>query len=153
MTNGPALQWSVWVATEASGDDLARLEADAFGAKSWGKNNLLESYVTPGVTVLMAGKENYPPVGFIIIRCAIDEAEILSIGVSADMRKRGVARALMTEAERFAMRQGAKSFFLDVAENNPEAMMLYQKLGFIEISRRRAYYRDGADGIIMAKEL
>ena len=39
--------------------------------------------------------------------------------------------------------------FLEVNEHNAPAINFYKKLGFIETNKRKKYYKDGADAIIM----
>jgi ribosomal-protein-alanine N-acetyltransferase len=40
---------------------------------------------------------------------------------------------------------------LEVRVSNSPAQNLYKKLGFFELQRRKAYYPDGEDAIVMAK--
>ena len=42
---------------------------------------------------------------------------------------------------------------LEVRESNLKAKALYQKLGFFEVKRRRRYYEDGEDAIVMTLDL
>jgi ribosomal-protein-alanine N-acetyltransferase len=37
---------------------------------------------------------------------------------------------------------GAENAFLEVRESNQPARKLYEKLGFVEVGRRKAYYPD-----------
>jgi [ribosomal protein S18]-alanine N-acetyltransferase len=43
--------------------------------------------------------------------------------------------------------------FLDVAEGNGPAAALYRGLGFAEVGRRRRYYPDGADALVLRRDL
>ncbi|WP_431272740.1 hypothetical protein [Dankookia sp. P2] len=43
--------------------------------------------------------------------------------------------------------------FLEVAAGNAAARGLYQGLGFAEVSRRRRYYPDGSDALVMRRDL
>ncbi len=79
--------------------------------------------------------------GYIIARHAVDEAEILNLGVGAARRRRGTGRALV-EAMLAALRErGIRAVFLEVRESNAVALHLYAVLGFIPVGRRRRYYR------------
>lgn len=97
------------------------------------------------------------PVGFLLARVVVDEAEVLSIGVDPAHRRAGVARALLTHDLPDMQRKGAKSCFLEVGCDNPGAVQLYLSLGFLETGRRKNYYRraDGTriDALLMQKRL
>ena len=46
---------------------------------------------------------------------------------------------------------GISRLFLDVAESNTSARALYDAAGFAQTGRRRAYYADGDDAILMTR--
>ena len=81
--------------------------------------------------------------GFILVRIAADESEVLTIGVVPEERKRGVGTELMTEAAKMAASQGAVCLFLEVGRQNIAARRLYGKLGFEQVGTRGHYYRRG----------
>jgi len=85
-------------------------------------------------------------VGFLLLRQAADEAEIITLAVRPAVRRSGVARRLlMVGLDKMAGR-GAPRCFLEVAEDNMAARALYGAMGFAEIGRRPGYYRDAAGG-------
>ena len=43
--------------------------------------------------------------------------------------------------------------FLEVSTRNPAARGLYQQLGFQQVGRRKGYYADGSDALVMSKSL
>ena len=94
---------------------------------------------------------------FILIQVAADESEILSLGTSPQMRRAGLARALLIEAAAEAMKRAATAMFLEVAEDNLAALALYRSCGFATHGRRRAYYmRSGAqpaDALMLRAQL
>jgi [ribosomal protein S18]-alanine N-acetyltransferase len=79
--------------------------------------------------------------GFVIARSIADEAEIISIGVPPDCRRRGIGGALLADALFRAVALGAQSVFLEVAEDNPGAIAFYRCAGFETVGRRPDYYR------------
>lgn len=84
-------------------------------------------------------------VGFVLLRSVLDEAEILTIAVDPDYRKKGVGRALMEETLRKLYADRAAKLFLEVDANNQPALSLYTKLGFKKIGERQGYYRSDKD--------
>jgi ribosomal-protein-alanine N-acetyltransferase len=48
---------------------------------------------------------------------------------------------------------GAVRLFLEVSTRNPAARGLYQQSGFQQVGRRRAYYADGSDALVLSKDL
>lgn len=128
---------------------LARLEAQSFGERSWGENNVKASFVAPRVTILLAGKVANPPSGFAMWRDLDGEAELLTIGVEPGAQRKGLAAALLEAVRKQAIQAGAGRLFLEVDAGNEAALALYKAAGFEKISLRRAYYRDGADAVIM----
>ncbi|MGB0498481.1 MAG: GNAT family N-acetyltransferase [Rubricella sp.] len=91
--------------------------------------------------------------GFLLARHAGSEAEILTIAVAPEKRRRGLARLLMERFESAAREDGAREAFLEVSERNAGAAALYAKRGFHIIARRPVYYADGSDALIMRKGL
>ena len=83
--------------------------------------------------------------GFQILSYVLDEAHLLNIGVDPAMRRRGLAREMLTRAMRESAEAGATNMFLEVRAGNTGAIALYDELGFCETCRRRGYY-PGPDG-------
>ena len=99
----------------------------------------------------VAGFKSVDGQGFILIRRVIDEAEILTICVDPAKRRSGLGRDLLDAGIHEVANQGATRILLDVSVNNLAAYTLYQNAGFAETGRRRAYYADGSDAILMEK--
>jgi [ribosomal protein S18]-alanine N-acetyltransferase len=78
--------------------------------------------------------------GFVILRIAGGEAEILTIAVAPKFRRCGYGRMLMEEAMRRVYRERSESLFLEVDEANRGAVDLYTKLGFKTVGKRPRYY-------------
>jgi len=61
---------------------------------------------------------------------------IANVAVHPDFRRRGIGRALTQAAVDYARRRGCHTARLQVREDNPGALRLYQDLGFFEVARR-----------------
>jgi ribosomal-protein-alanine N-acetyltransferase len=128
---------------------LAALHATAFPpGDNWSVDMFAAQLGLPGVFGLLddAG-------GMLLARVAADEAEILTLGVSPDARRSGIAAALLQEAARLARHAGAAKLLLEVSARNAPALALYRRAGFAQVGRRRRYYADGSDALIMALPL
>lgn len=62
--------------------------------------------------------------------------QVYDLYVEPDVRRTGLARALMTAAERWVAAQGVDSLELNVAGFNTTALRLYEALGYDVITRR-----------------
>ena len=91
--------------------------------------------------------------GFLGIWYMADEAHIVSVGVRADHRGRGIGELLVIAAVEQAMARGADAVSLEVRPSNWVARNLYGKYGFEERGRRKSYYADNReDAIIMTTD-
>jgi [ribosomal protein S18]-alanine N-acetyltransferase len=78
------------------------------------------------------------------------QADIQTIAVAPEARRRGLGRALMVALLAAADNRGVAEVFLDVRADNAGAQTLYASLGFEPIGRRPNYYPDGnMDAIVM----
>jgi ribosomal-protein-alanine N-acetyltransferase len=94
--------------------------------------------------------------GFIIAWAAAGDAEVLTVAVVPEARRRGVATTLINAASVAALVRGAATMHLEVAENNTPARALYAKLGYQEVGVRPAYYPGvggAVDAIVMRRTL
>ena len=64
---------------------------------------------------------------------------IANVATHPDFRRRGIARALTERAIQHAREKKVNNIWLHVREDNPGAMELYSKLGFIERGRRTSW--------------
>jgi ribosomal protein S18 acetylase RimI-like enzyme len=64
---------------------------------------------------------------------------IANVAVHPDHRRRGIARALTERALQHAREKKVNNIWLHVRDDNPGAIHLYQKLGFIERARRTSW--------------
>ncbi len=96
------------------------------------------------------------PVGFCFYRLMADEAEILTLAVLPDHRRRSYGENILTEGYRQLKKHNIKTLFLEVSVSNQAARRLYEKSGFGEAGRRRHYYREAdrkVDALILKKIL
>lgn len=96
------------------------------------------------------------PSGFIVFRTILNEAEILTIGVVPECRKKGYAQDLLRCAIDELVGSKVDELFLEVVENNYSAKALYQGFGFKTVGTRKNYAQTSTgwlDADIMRLEL
>lgn len=64
---------------------------------------------------------------------------IANIATHPDQRRRGIARELTERAMQYAREKKVNNIWLHVREDNPAAIDLYAKLGFVERARRTSW--------------
>jgi [ribosomal protein S18]-alanine N-acetyltransferase len=124
------------------GQTAAILHARCFaelGERAWSADEFTGLLATPGCLGLLLIADQQPH-GFAVARVAADEAEVLTLGVVPAARRRGGGSRLLSSLERRCRRRGARSLFLDVAEDNVPARRLYAARGFTVVGRREAYF-------------
>jgi ribosomal-protein-alanine N-acetyltransferase len=83
----------------------------------------------------------------------LDEVHLLSLAVEREVRRRGMARALLAAALAAERSRGARLAHLEVRAGNGEALAFYASAGFRAVGRRRRYYPDGEDALLLAAPL
>jgi ribosomal-protein-alanine N-acetyltransferase len=91
--------------------------------------------------------------GMVLARYAADEAEILTIAVIPAARRAGLGARLLRATQMHAAAHGARKMFLEVALENLPATALYRAAGYLEVGRRRRYYPDGSDALVLTRRL
>ena len=115
--------------------DLAQLHAQCFTVpRPWSVTEF-ETLLAAPATVLTSR-----PGGFALGRVMADEAELLTIAVAPEGRRRGLGRLLLGAFLADCAARGALAVFLEVDAGNAAALGLYQSAGFTQAGRRRAYY-------------
>ena len=116
--------------------------------ESWGEDAIWLQLGLPGGFGLLD-----PRGGMLLGRVAADEAEILTLAVRPQVRRQGLAAALLAAALGEARARGARAMFLEVATGNAAARTLYARAGFTEVGRRVRYYADGSDALVLRVNL
>lgn len=78
-------------------------------------------------------------------------AHVLRLAVLPALRRRGHGRALLDALVAWADAEGADEVTLEVRAGNVAARALYVGAGLAEVGRRRGYYPDGEDAVLMTR--
>lgn len=132
---------------------LAELHGESFETR-WSETEFNEMLAVPGTQAILVSSQNNP-MGFVLFRKAIDEAEILTICTRPAFRRKGHGKLLMQHFESVLKTDGVKSLFIEVAVSNHAALALYASSGFEKAGVRKNYYERGdrarEDALIMRK--
>lgn len=92
--------------------------------------------------------------GFAVAQVVAGVAELFEIAVVPDRWRRGIGTALVDEILDRCRAGGAGTITLEVRESNVAARALYGSRGFVEVGRRKRYYRDPPeDGLVLSLTL
>lgn len=129
-------------------DDVLIIENQAF-PRPWTRNHFLAELEAPQSFPLIAMGTDSKVMGYICPMLVLDEGHILDVAVHEDFRSKGVGKMLLERALSDCQEQGAAFVSLEVRDSNATAIGLYKQLGFIETGRRKAYYGNGEDALLM----
>jgi ribosomal-protein-alanine N-acetyltransferase len=133
------------LASQAHVRALAAIHAAAFPpGQVWGEDAISLQLSLPGAFGLIDERG-----GMLLGRVTVDEAEVLTLAVAPDARRRGIAKALLEAACGEIRLRGGNAMFLEVATGNAPALELYRRIGFVEVGRRRRYYADSSDALVL----
>ncbi len=120
-------------------DTLEEIHAASFIAP-WSADEQAAMAEQPGVATFVARRGSGRPIGFITVRRAADEAEVLTMAVNPRHRRGGVGRLLLDAALRHLYAERVKDVFLEVDPANDAALALYRRAGFGTVGERADYY-------------
>ena len=129
-------------ATLADAALLATIHSQCFEGEVWSADAIAGLLASPGTFALVTGDDS----GFILVRVAGGESEVLTLGVAPAARRRGLATELVIQASNQAEKNAASVMFLEVNTANFAAIAVYKRLGFAEVGRRKNYYA-GVHGV------
>ena len=131
---------------------VRRLEQVCFPKDAWPLWDIIGVLSFSNVVRLKAVTESGLVVGFVAgdIHRAEGISWIATIGVLPEYQGRGIGRRLLEACE---AQLPTRSVRLCVRKENMVAIGLYLRSGYVRISEWRRYYQDGADAVVMEKNL
>lgn len=133
-------------------EDLSALDKMCVGVEGWSAESF-KSEAAKENGIVICAYENSRIIGLICGFFAADEAEITSVAVDNNYRRRGIGdRLIKLFLEQLP--KSTMSIFLEVRESNIPAVSLYKKHGFFPVGTRKNFYSDPIENaILMKKEL
>lgn len=93
-------------------------------------------------------------VGMLVAWLIVDEIHIATIATHNDFRRQGIGEKLLMHTLKSAKEEDVVTSFLEVRESNVFARGMYDKFGYVEVGRRKHYYKDNnEDAILMSLDL
>lgn len=127
---------------------VLEIESASF-SRPWTEEHFQYEIDSPFGHPMVALADDGTLAGYLCLKLVLDEAEILDVAVKYSHRGKGIGRLLVQWALDFSREHGASLLFLEVRAGNAEAIALYRSLGFKESGRRKNYYDNGEDAILM----
>lgn len=131
---------------------IAAIDASQIFGAHWSAAQIQSELAQPAGHVLVCDEQGVIA-GFIAFRCAAGVGEILNLAVRPDKLRRGAGTLLVRGALEFMRRQGPVQLSLEVNERNLPARALYEKTGFAVLARRKKFYNNADDALIMGINL
>lgn len=136
-------------------DQILAIEEKVY-SHPWTRGNFLDSFYS-GHEAFGVRTQSEDIMGYFVLMSVLDEMHLLNFSIAAERQRQGLARILLDKMSEHAREKNILSILLEVRVSNQRAFDVYQRYGFIEIGRRKAYYpsADGVreDAIVMRIEL
>ena len=136
-------------------DEIARIEAESFPVP-WKREFFASELVEPHRYLRVLGRDDgvAPRVGGYLFAVSLyEEFHINKIATDPRVRRQGYGRLLLEDALSRARSMGSTAITLEVRISNAAARVFYGSYGFAEAYRRRAYYQDGEDALVLVLPL
>jgi len=131
---------------------ILRIERASFGRDAWPPRYFLELY-RDCRRLFVVAKLSGRIAGYAVACLEQPHAEIASLAVAPDYRRRGIAVALMRHLLGALKPAGARRVTLTVRTGNLAAISLYRSLGFRKARLAAGYYEDGGDAFVMTRAI
>ena len=136
-------------------DEIARIESESFPVP-WKREFFASELAEPHryLRVLVREDGSEPRVGGYLFAVSLyEEFHINKIATDLRLRRQGYGRILFEDALARARAIGATAITLEVRVSNDAARAFYASYSFAEAYRRRAYYQDGEDAMVLVLPL
>ncbi len=117
----------------------------------WDKEDFI-FYLSKKDYILSVVKSNGGIIGFCLSFISGKESELYKIIVLSDYRGRGIGKVLLAYHLNYLNFIQVNVSFLEVAENNHQAIKFYERFGYKRIGLRKGYY-GSKDAFVMRKFL
>ncbi len=127
---------------------IARMEAAIF-TDAWPAESFITEIENTRISYPVVMEEKETILAYAVVWRIADEIQINNIAVVANRRGKGYGSALLTHI--LEIMKPFNTAWLEVRVSNRAAIGLYEKFNFKSRYRRKAYYSDGEDALIMER--
>lgn len=99
---------------------------------------VLRSYLHQGDLYRIVADEE--EIGAVLLIRAGDDLEIKNIALAEPYRGRGLGRATIEEVAGLARRSGVARLLVGTAENAPDTIAFYRRVGFVDVGRIQGFF-------------
>ena len=142
-------------ATIADLPAIMTLEKDAEAAAHWSEAEYRRIFNEPRSSrLILVAEEDGAIIAFLIGRRVGQDWELENVVVGVKLRRRGLGSRLIDAFFAGLEQHGTAEVFLEVRESNLPAKKLYERFGFVQVGRRRGYYRQpDEDALVLKRKL
>ena len=118
----------------------------------WTKKQWKYEFNKQGVKIvaIMLGKKI---IGISVVQIILDEAHLNYFSIKQKYRQNGYGSNLMGYLIKQLEELSIAKVLLEVSDKNAIADIFYNKFNFLNVGRRKNYYKDGSDAILKEKIL
>lgn len=138
--------------TEKDIDEVYEINRLSFSSP-WSRENFEREILNNRIAKYFVAEKDNKIVGYIGFWKIFCEAQITTIAVHPDFRRKGLGEAMLDYIIELCRKNSIEEIVLEVRVSNTIAQTLYIKKGFKKVGIRKWYYRDGEDALVMIKKL
>src|SRR6056297_409361 len=116
----------------------------------WSRRQFIDEFESP-VAALDVAVIDQQIVGYLCSWLICGELQIQNLATSPHYRRCGIGQTLLEYVIERSQQQGLLSAWLEVREDNQAAIKLYLASGFEVQGRRKKYYQDGEDALLLGR--
>jgi len=118
----------------------------------WSESSIA-SELNNSLSLWLVAMEDDTVVGYVGSQTVLGWTDMMNIAVHPDHRRKKIGEQLVLSLEKDLRKKESTCLTLEVRASNEPAKSLYYKLGFLEVGRRKNYYRNPKeDALILRKE-
>ena len=130
---------------------IAEIERLCFN-DPWSENSIATE-LSSRISLWLVALDGDRVVGYVGSQSVLGETDMMNIAVHPDYRRQGIAEKLVLSLVDALKAKGNYCLTLEVRASNEPAIRVYRALDFVEVGRRKNYYRNPReDACILRKE-